>query len=58
MCRFGIDHHKVVLDSVDCESSSYLNLLQCSHDSTPICGGNDRDLFVECCEFELWYFFP
>ena len=49
--RYGADTSPTVLSSVDCSTSSYLVILQCSYDSTPpsSCTNSD-DVSVNCCE--------
>ena len=50
-CRYGTDTSPTVLSSVDCSTSDYLVILQCSYDSTPpsSCTNSD-DVSVYCCE--------
>ena len=50
--RYGTDINPVLLEDVDCSSSSYLVLLQCSYSTliSSYCNDNDRDVFVVCCK--------
>ena len=54
--RFGLDSFPILVDDVDCSTSSYLVILQCSHslirDSNCIHGSDD--VSVTCCEFQLY----
>ena len=50
--RYGADPASTLLEDVDCYSSSYLVLLQCSYSSqySTYCNINIRDAFVACCK--------
>ena len=55
-CSFGVDPYNIILDNVDCSTSSYLVILQCSF-STSIhsnCISGRDDASVTCCESEKW----
>ena len=50
---FGIDSSPAVISSVNCSTSEYLVILQCSYDNTPPSSCTDStDVSVQCCE---WY---
>ena len=46
----------MLLEDVDCSSSSYLVLLQCSYSTviSSYCNDNTRDAFVACCKYILF----
>ena len=50
---FGRDTRLTLLDNVDCSSSGYLVLLQCSYSTviSSYCNDHDHDAFVVCCKF-------
>ena len=50
---YGTDTASSVLEDVDCYSSSYLVLLQCSYSSrySTYCNNDIRDVFVVCCKY-------
>ena len=49
---YGTDTKLTLLEDVDCSSSSYLVLLQCSYSTviTSDCNDHDLDVFVVCCK--------
>ena len=49
---YGTDTASTLLEDVDCRSSSYLVLLQCSYRSqiSSYCNNDTRDAFVACCK--------
>ena len=57
--RFGTDSVSIVIDDVQCITSSYLTILQCPYsifiDSNCVNGVSDAS--VTCCESELSFFF-
>ena len=52
MSRFGTDTAAILLEDVDCSTSSYLVLLQCSYNYqySSYCIDDSRDAFVVCCK--------
>ena len=52
MSRFGTDTNAILLEDVDCSTSSYLVLLQCSYNYqySSYCNDDSRDAFVVCCK--------
>ena len=50
---YGTDANSTLLEDVDCSSSSYLVLLQCSYRSpySTYCNDNNRDAVVVCCKY-------
>ena len=50
---YGNDTNSMLLEDVDCSSSNYLVLLQCSYRSrySFYCNDHDRDAFVVCCKY-------
>ena len=50
--RYGTDINPVLIEDVDCSSSSYLVLLQCSYSTliSSYCNDNDHDVYVVCCK--------
>ena len=52
-CRFGLDtQYPIILDNVDCSTSSYLTILQCSYSTiiSSSCVHGSNDVSVTCCE--------
>ena len=49
---YGTDTRSTLLDNVDCSSSSYLVLLQCSYSTviSSLCVSNYYDAYVSCCK--------
>ena len=52
MSRYGTDTNPVLLEDVDCSTSNYLVLLQCSYSYrySSYCNDHSRDAFVVCCK--------
>lgn len=53
--RFGTDLVPIVLDEVDCSTSGYLAILQCSYSSFigSNCVNGVNDVSVTCCESKV-----
>ena len=52
-CRFGLDtEYPITLDNVDCFTSNYLTILQCSYSTiiSSSCDDGIDDVSVTCCE--------
>ena len=56
--RYGVDSsYNFVMSEVDCSTSNYLVILQCSHSSfTGSCERNRDEVSVVCCESFSSYF--
>ena len=53
--RYGTDLRSTILEDVDCSSSAYLTISQCSFSTlySSYCQSNSRDVIVICCELSL-----
>ena len=57
-CSFGSDSYSIILDDVNCSTSNYLVILQCSYSTTidSNCVNGRDDASVTCCELktQIW----
>ena len=53
--RYGTDFRSTILEDVDCSSSAYLTISQCSFRTvySSYCQLNSRDVIVTCCELSF-----
>ena len=57
LCSYGTDYYSMKWDDVNCASSSYLSIAQCSYSSYIDSGctnSNSYDATVYCCKIELY----